>query len=133
MRARLFYIDGGVLGGCNPSTEGIYASVAEELPGGVIVPVHACIENHEFFTNNDAEWWALFLALRHLATLPIAEVTVIHSDSQLIVNQYTGRWQIQSESMARWNELAHLEAKRTAGRLVMRWVPREANVKRLGH
>lgn len=52
----------------------------------------------ERHTNNFAEYMGLIELLEHLYTNSIRNV-IIHSDSELVVNQVNQRWQINSEDL----------------------------------
>lgn len=127
-----FYVDGGMIGRKNPSPKGVYYSVYRHDPNGVSARVISLQENHDYHTNNDAEWLALLAALKFAREHHPHEPIVIYSDSQIIVNQFNGRWRIRI--------LRHRHFARTALRLAaplhsctVEWRSRKHMVKRLGH
>jgi ribonuclease HI len=81
----------------------------------------------EGVTNNEAEYEALVRGLK--AVLPYsAEPVVVMSDSQLLVNQMSGKWKVKKGAyMDRY-----IEAKKLAGgfrSLEFMWISRELNEK----
>jgi ribonuclease HI len=132
------YVDGGVIGGTNPGIA-IYWSVAREHEDGRIEPWVVREESDQYFTNNDAEYWAIIEALTQVVARDLLEPgvrVVIHSDSQLIVNQFNGRWKItddrlrthcrHAQDVAEFLILGGVEVE-------VLWVRRKENVQRLGH
>jgi probable phosphoglycerate mutase len=113
--------DGGARG--NPGPAGYGAVVREAATGEVLVEIG---ESIGVATNNVAEYSGLVAGLTAAADLGAVEVEV-RMDSQLVVEQMSGRWQIRNPG------LRPLAAKAAA--LVTRfetvrftWVPREQNV-----
>ncbi len=127
-----FWTDGGMLGGKNPSTEGVYWSTFRALPSGVSGLVIVREKSREHFTNNEAEWLALRATLRFARQFHPQEHIQIYSDSQLIVNQFNGRWRCQNPRLIRfahqcWDIAPHFP------QCVVSWQPRKEMLKRLGH
>ena len=125
----VFYVDGGMLGGKNPSPIGVYWSVWCAPPGEIVL----CEESREHHTNNEAEWLAVMAALRY-AHQHHPKETVIHiySDSNLIVQLFRGRWQAKNLRMRRLR-LESLQLAAVFPTCVVEWRPRWEMVKRLGH
>ena len=75
-------------------------------------------------TNNVAEYYALVIALEELLLLR-AESAVVHSDSELLVKQFSGEYRVKLPAL----RFLHARAKRMASglRLDVRHVPREQN------
>jgi ribonuclease HI len=146
------YVDGGVVGG-NPGSA-IYWSVGVDIAkDDSRVVVYA--QNPRYKTNNPAEYMALIDGLTQAAlfinpaTAPLTRLSEIeelagkeytkvrvHSDSQLIVNQFNLRWQVKDKALdALWEKARkigdHLEEQGVEVEVV--WVPRKENVRRLGH
>jgi ribonuclease HI len=78
-------------------------------------------------TNNVAEYIAAIRALRWLADEHHTGVSVaLYSDSQLLVNQLSGKWRVKSAQIRPlWSEACDLLEKFVDSRAV--WVPREQN------
>jgi ribonuclease HI len=88
------YIDGASRG--NPGPSGIGIVVLNE-EGKVIR------EHYEFlgpsYTNNQAEYIALMRALEICSTIFPKGVLHVFSDSELLVNQLTGRYKVRSRNL----------------------------------
>lgn len=129
-----FWVDGGMLGGRNPSTVGVFWSVYRSAPQmrGTIV-VHRK-ESRKHFTNNDAEWLALREALHFAREYHKTANIHIHSDSQLVVNQFNKQWAC---NVPRLRILAtqcwELAADLPGCCVVVSWCSRSEMLKRLGH
>jgi ribonuclease HI len=76
-------------------------------------------------TNNVAEYTALVRALEHARRLGARRV-VVHSDSELMINQMTGRYKVRHEGLRPLYEQAQREAERFDS-LKFRHVRREQN------
>lgn len=131
------YVDGGMIGHKNPSREGVIYSVGRERPDGSMVLWAERKEVRTHFTNNCAEYLALEGALAALLQFSgEPRLAIIHSDSQLIVNQFNEHWACKDEHLrrhlaeARRREIA---ARRAGWKIRVQWVRRQENVKRLGH
>lgn len=81
-------------------------------------------------TNNIAEYEAL---LRCLEVLPnylseqVKASITIHSDSQLIVNQFNGVWACADPTLARYLEICKSYAAKIPIPFLLVWIPREEN------
>lgn len=131
------YVDGGVLGK-NPSVEGVYWSVARDCPDGSHKRLVERAQNKTYFTNNDAEYLAVLEALSQVGAIGVknGDKVVIHSDSQLIVNQVNGKWSVYEERLANLKRLVSQGIEfytRSGVEVEVTWVRRQENVKRLGH
>lgn len=138
----IFYVDGGVLGR-NPSTIGIYYSVGVQSDCGSVAyqTIVSREERRDFFTNNDAEMAAVHRALTIVAHWltqgALIDVVTINSDSQLAVGFTTGTMTPKVERLVTWATtvqaaLRHLTVQQRIP-VFVQWVPRDENVKRLGH
>ena len=131
----VYWVDGGMLGGKNPSTIGVFWSVYcstfnEGCPkDGIVVKRQ---ESHNHFTNNDAEWLAVQSALCHASVHHKGQSLIIHSDSELIVNQFMGRYKINKPQLQALAEQAWRIAKGFHS-VELQWVSRKVMVKLLGH
>ena len=74
-------------------------------------------------TNNEAEYLALILLLEEAERRGIA--ADIRGDSQLVVNQVTGKWKINEPRLRELADRAVVLLKKTKSTLA--WVPREEN------
>ena len=76
-------------------------------------------------TNNEAEYAALCLALDSFGQKEVQTLHV-YSDSQIMVYQMRGRYQVKSEKLKRWHERAcHLA--RHFSQITYSYIPRERN------
>lgn len=110
-----FYFDGG----CKPNPGRMDIGVVCKKLG------IAHYEKRGRGTNNQAEWLALIQAVRFARDHGVASVTFI-GDSQLVVNQAMGRWQIKNAEMRDLcaefrNEVAGMD-------YYVQFVPRERNL-----
>ena len=127
-----FWVDGGMLGGHNPSPEGVFWSVYRLRPGsygGVVIHRE---ESTEYHTNNEAEWLALRAALRFATIHHKGHRLRIYSDSKLIVKQFSGKW---NSNLLRLRRL-RFDCQELAApfpECIVKWRPRSEMVKRLGH
>jgi ribonuclease HI len=75
-------------------------------------------------TNNHAEYMAIWQLLNWAAAADICGI-LVHSDSQLVVNQLTGKWQTLDPNMERFKkQILELADELT---IDFKWVPRELN------
>jgi ribonuclease HI len=112
---------------CEPNPGGwmAWAFVARApATGAVIASDEGAVAPRADATNNVAEYGALIRALGWARDhTPLGTPVVIHSDSQLVVNQLNGLWDCRQPVLLR-------ERARTlaAGRgVTYQWVPREEN------
>ena len=87
-------------------------------------PDHDLIEHRVFdtlFTNNEMEWHAMVCAIA-LAS----PGDLIHSDSQLVVNQVLRRWKINEPRLLEFAKRAWALLDKTHG-ISIKWVRREVN------
>lgn len=77
-------------------------------------------------TNNVAEYTALIEALEYAADELDADTIHVHGDSQLVIRQMTGQYNVNSQRlMPLWREAKSLS--RTLDDVHFQWVPREQN------
>lgn len=113
------HIDGGSRGNPGPAGAGVVIHTSE----GVLLHEGAFFLGTQ--TNNAAEYHGLIRALQRVATLPIQTVT-FRSDSELLVRQVTGQYQIKSPSLARlYTQVQLLLLK--VGAWQFRHIPRAEN------
>jgi len=83
----------------------------------------------EHATNNQGEYHAVIAALRWAIRLPQVDrrPLLVRSDSQLIVRQCSGEWQVKDAHLQQLHTLV-LKAVKLYGRAVIfKWIPREEN------
>jgi ribonuclease HI len=135
MHVKLF-CDGGMNGKVNPCPDGVYYSVGRDLPDGSCQLLTAKEVSTRHYTNNEAEYLALNAALGHAAEMAGVSKVTVHSDSQLIVNQFNGKWNCNEETLRSLMMAARQSAaflRRGGVEVEVVWVRRQENVKRLGH
>ena len=111
------YFDGASRG--NPGEAGAGALLLDE--GGR--PLWTCAAPLGKKTNNEAEYMALLLLLEE--TDRRGTGAAIAGDSQLVVNQVTGRWKIKEPRLRELADRAIALLKKTGSTL--EWIPREEN------
>lgn len=132
------FCDGGIIGNRNPG-DGVFWTVGKAVgEDGRDTEVVSKNGSYEYRSNNEAEYLALIDALRYAATEHGNGYrrVVIHSDSQLIVNQFNGRWKCGQPHLRQLLDTAQRNARflEQMGMAVeVMWVPRKVNVRRLGH
>jgi ribonuclease HI len=117
-RLRL-YCDGAAKG--NPGPAGAGAVLVE--PSGQVVDKLGKFLGHQ--TNNYAEYMGLLLGLRRASELKVREVEVF-ADSELMIRQLGGRYQVKSPSLRPLYEEA-LKLLNEFERVKLVHVPREMN------
>lgn len=85
-------------GACRISNPGLCSCAWVAYENGVEMACDFRYLGHQFHTNNYAEYMGLNLLLEHLYTHNIRNVT-IYSDSELVVNQTMGRWDINNKDL----------------------------------
>lgn len=113
------WCDGAARG--NPGPAGAGAVIA--TPDGDVVA--EVVQGLGVTTNNIAEYTAAILGLRRAAELGATDVT-LRSDSQLLVNQLTGRYRVRTEHLRPLHAQALAAAARFR-RVRFEHVPREEN------
>jgi len=92
------WVDGGARGNPGPAAVGYRI---EDEAGAVLDEAGRTIG---VATNNEAEYRALITALQRAAALGATEVDV-HSDSELLMRQMTGRYRVKSPHLKQlWDE-----------------------------
>jgi ribonuclease HI len=117
-RLRL-YSDGAARG--NPGPSGAGAVLIE--PGGQVVAKLGKFLGHQ--TNNYAEYMGLLIGLKHAKTLGAKEIEVF-ADSELLIRQLGGRYQVKSPSLRPLYEEA-VKLLNDFSRVKLVHVPREIN------
>lgn len=132
----ILYADGGTIGEINPSPYGVYWSFGVEDAYGFYL-VDRRQQDTSYATNNEAEYLALIAALQYADTQVTCDDSVlIRMDSQLIVNQFSGRWRIKKANLERLFRIADEWRRRLKSlhtRVSLEWVPRDELVTRVGH
>lgn len=94
--------------------------------GREVASDYGCLGHGPGMTNNQAEYVAALRALRWAADCGLRGV-VLRMDSQLVVNQATGRWGCHAAHLI--DLLAELRALIAEVRALVEWVPRERNAR----
>lgn len=132
------FCDGGIIGSRNPG-DGVYWSVGKAVgEHGNDTEIVEKDGTYDYKTNNEAEYLALNAALLYAATEHSNGIrrVIIHSDSQLIVNQFNDEWKCGQERLQKLLEQVRRNARflEMAGMTVeVMWVKRTVSVRRLGH
>jgi ribonuclease HI len=110
-----FYIDGS---GCRPDGSGSgFAWVSSTGQSRV--------EHKDGLTNNQAEYRALILLLTHL---PKNRNALIHTDSQLLCFQFSGKYRVYDPSLLELREQVRNIIKRKRLPIELHWIPRHQNL-----
>ncbi len=118
-------------GACEPARGGGIATYGFTVRGaGLLHEDHglAVPPFHERATNNVAEYVAAICALEWLVKAGYTGEVVVEGDSQLIVRQMNGEYEVRAEHLRPYHERLHQLAARFA-RVEFRWVPREENTR----
>ena len=83
---------------------------------------------HPRATNNVAEYVGAICALEWLARAGYSGDVVLNGDSQLVIRQMTGAYQVRKEHLVPYYERL-LQLARGFQSVEFRWVPREENVR----
>jgi ribonuclease HI len=113
----------------NPKGVATYAYIIEDGEGNRIAADSGLAVEpwSDRATNNVAEYTALIMALKKVLELGLQHSQIeVKSDSQLIVNQSTGKWQVNSALLQPLNYEAR-QLLSQLGDLRIQWVPREQN------
>lgn len=128
------YIDGGCLRNGKPDAK-VYISL-KVYTGGYLTHHIQKKEIPTLTTNNQAEWWAFIELLSWLLGETFTGIVMVHTDSQLLYSQYTGKFKIQNptlQGLSRHVKDLVLILNKNKVRIQMYLVPRERIVKQLGH
>jgi len=117
----IIYTDGGSRGNSGPSAIGIYFETLDKKYS----------EYLGIATNNDAEYKAMVFALKKIKSLIGSDVAKktdieIRSDSQLVVNQLSGKFKLKEESLFKYFiEIWNLKQEYKS--VSFSYIPREKN------
>ena len=118
--AFVVHVDGASSGNPGPAAAGVVIATADD---GTIVHEEGYYLGRT--TNNVAEYYALLIALEELLALRAASA-IVHTDSELMVRQLTGRYKVKATGL----KFVHARVKRLSSLLQhfkIRHVPREEN------
>lgn len=121
MEVLKIYCDGGARGNPGPAAS---AFVVIDKNGKVIFTKGKYIRET---TNNIAEYTAVLLALDWMADNNITGPVTFFLDSQLIVNQLTGVFQIRDKKLMVLAQIAKEKERALPVRIVYRAIPRTQN------
>ena len=107
-----------------------------EITNRGLVVRHSREEFGDYVTNNQAEYMTLIVALEWLANDlgPDARFTslLVNGDSQLVLNQVSGKWKVKNEGLIPLKQRA-VDAVRLFKSAEFVWHARHHSVRRLGH
>jgi ribonuclease HI len=113
----------------NPRGNATFGVVIKDKDGTVLLKESGFAGKRKAKSNNVAEYAGVRQILKYLAPRPPGRVT-IHGDSNLVINQLSGRWSIKkglylSIAMETKELLAHLRG--LGWQINLCWIPREQN------
>lgn len=114
------FTDGASRG--NPGESGIGIVVLDEK-GAVVLSANGYIG---IGTNNKAEYTALITLLKSAGSLPCSTL-IIHSDSELMVRQMTGRYKVRDRDLKELFDHARSLMSALPFGITFRHIPREEN------
>ncbi len=118
-------------GACEPARGGGIATYGFTVRGGGLLHEDhglAVPPFHERATNNVAEYVAAICALEWLVKSGYEGEVVLEGDSQLVIRQMNGEYEVRAEHLGPYHERLRQLASRFR-RVEYRWVPREENVR----
>lgn len=113
---------------CNPGGIATYGWFIERNRTEVKLG-HGEIARGEQATNNIAEWAALVFGLSAFAGLNAQEPLSIYGDSQLVINQALGKWQVKADHLKQWHTIMHALIKSIQPPISFQWIRRDKNKK----
>jgi ribonuclease HI len=116
-------------GACQSTRVGRVAAYGFTVQGGGLHGEEhgLCVPpNHDRATNNVAEYTAAIRALEWLVRERYAGDVEVVGDSQLVVRQMTGEYQVEAEHLRAYHDWLVQLARRFRS-VEFRWVPREEN------
>jgi ribonuclease HI len=82
------------------------------------------IKRVDGWTNNESEYWALVSVLKYLAGGSRAK---IYTDSQLVCQQFNGRWAVNDSKLMSLLSVARELIQDKSLDIEVKWIPRELN------
>lgn len=81
-------------------------------------------------TNNQGEYLAVMAAILWFLKMPEEKrrPIIIQSDSQLVVNQCSGKWQCKDEKLSQLHDLILKGINKFGKSVTFKWIPRENNL-----
>lgn len=115
-------------GACEPRNPGGWATYGYVIRqnGQVLTQGKGCVGHGCGMTNNVAEYAGLIAGLQQVLDLNQAGPIEVRGDSQLVINQVSGRWACRAANLQPFRQQA-LDLARQIGDVAWRWVPREQN------
>ena len=115
------YTDGACSG--NPGKMGIGCVIYDEND----IIIHNISEELEIGTNNEAEYLAMIAGLKAIVKFN-PEFVLVHSDSQLIVNQINGNWRIKKiHILLLYKQVIEILSKNSNINFSFKWIRRQYN------
>ena len=116
-------------GACQPPRGGGVATFGYTIQGGGFLAEESGLATRPYSdraTNNVAEYVGAIRALEWLVEQRYAGEVVVRGDSQLVIRQMTGEYEVKADHLRAYHErLRQLEGK--FRRVAFEWVPREEN------
>jgi ribonuclease HI len=113
----------------NPGGTATFGAVIKDKDGTVLSKEHGLVGRGDAMSNNVAEYAGVRQILRYLAPRPPGRVT-IHGDSNLVINQLSGRWRIKKGlylSIATETKELLTHLRELGWQISFTWIPREQN------
>jgi ribonuclease HI len=119
----------GACGPINPGGTATYGVMIKDQDGTILVWEHGYVGQGSAMSNNVAEYAGVLQVLKYLSCRPPGRVT-IHGDSNLVINQLTGKWRMRkglylSTAKEAKALLAHLHG--LGWEINLCWIPRAQN------
>jgi ribonuclease HI len=121
----LLYCDGSIQGG-NPGGWAVGGFVAKSQDGAEVLRGTVNLGTRPENTNNMAEYAAVWGGLAKLMTEHAGREVVVHSDSQLVVNQLNRTWNCANQRLSVYRQIVE-RLVRKFERVTFVWIPREEN------
>jgi ribonuclease HI len=113
----------------NPGGTATFGAIIKDRDGTVLSKEHTMVGRGKAMSNNVAEYAGVRQILKYLASRPPGRVT-IHGDSNLVINQLSGRWRITKGlylSIATETKQLLAYLRGLGWQINFRWIPREQN------
>ncbi len=127
------FADGSITGGAWGKKSGPVTTphawsgyVIKDADGGYVHHHSVDWGEDEAFSGNTAEYGAVFSALKWVLRHRPQEAVTILSDSQLIINQMSGRFACHNPQLLKLRDACRALAAKLP-RVTYRWIPRESN------
>ncbi len=109
----------------NPGGFGCWGFLVVDADGNELDSGHGCIGHGPGMTNNRAEYAAVLEALAWVEARNLFARVIIRTDSQLVVNQVTGKWDCNSHVLQPLCRQAQVLGLQLGA--LFEWIPRTQN------